>query len=56
MIEIIVLILISYLIITWISHYDSMFMGSIVPEWLCIFCLYDTINKRRKICQRTSKS
>ena len=33
-----------YLIFAWISHYHSMmFGGSVIPEWLCIFCLYEKI-------------
>lgn len=51
MIEFVLLILIifvCYLILCFISHYESgMFGGSLVPSWLCIFCLIDKIKEEK---------
>ena len=37
-------IIIIYLLLAWISHYENMmFGGGVIPEWLCIFCLIEKI-------------
>lgn len=33
--------LIIYLIVAWISHYDSGLSGSGIPDDLCVFCLFE---------------
>lgn len=45
MTTIMILVLVSYLILTWISHYDNMMFGRIIPHWLCIFCLLEKLEE-----------
>ncbi len=46
MMETIIVSFIAYICLTGINHYESgMFGGSLIPSWLCIFCLFEKIIK-----------
>ena len=34
-------IVVLYLAVTGISHYEGMMFGSAIPDWLCIYCLIE---------------
>lgn len=46
MIEAIIMIIIAYLVVAWVSHFEGSFFGSVLPSWLCVFCLYEKIKEK----------
>ena len=36
-------IIIPYLSIAYVSHFENLGFGSLIPSWLCIFCFFDKI-------------
>ena len=41
MYELIIPLVFIYLVLAYMSHYESMMFGSVLPEWLCVFCIFD---------------
>jgi len=34
-------IFLCYLCIAWMSHFEGMAIASLIPPWLCLYCLAD---------------
>lgn len=33
----------TFLMLTYLSHYENLSFGRTIPNWLCLFCLKDKI-------------
>lgn len=54
-IPLILTVLLIYLILDYISHYEHVSFGGLIPSWLCVFCLKDFISEKLSLIKQSKK-